>query len=550
MSERQQTEQLLKRFERSEQAAIESALRRIGRAEARIVETAGKIPASLSRELDSIRARLDDARRSAESRVEEFRAKLIEGPLTEEELRARLVMLEMEYASRVKLAEQGFDLLAERFENHVATGRNWISDVCDQAREAVRIDVKPVRARLGEALVERSRDLAARERELDELRRLRDAASPLEKKIAELEEHGARLKEENAALVERLANVQGDADAMLAQLRERILKFRRVLEEDKERREDFETELKRIEETDDAIGGIIREAYNYREAATRFSARVRALETELEGVRKARFAEESQERMLEEKDAALARLLKEISAQRQGAQRFAARIQALEIELASTKADLKEMRRERRGLIERFNAAVGERDAAAAVSAPVKDDSREMALERKIGELTRALADALAARSAAERDGVSEKTLDIDAEKADLAQRIEGKNREIAGLKSALDAARAQVEEMTGQVEAERRSAKLVQKRLFDADVARDRALAETRAQWAQEQERYEEQLAERTREAAMLRTQAESADRSWQQTLAQQDGTRMQEIFKLRGEIQALKWKLEEKGK
>ena len=103
---------------------------------------------------------------------------------------------------------------------------------------------------------------------------------------------------------------------------------------------------------------------------------------------------------------------------------------------------------------------------------------------------------------------------------------------------------------MTGQVEAERRSAKLVQKRLFDADVARDRALAETRAQWAQEQERYEEQLAERTREAAMLRTQAESADRSWQQTLAQQDGTRMQEIFKLRGEIQALKWKLEEKGK
>lgn len=639
MTESHHPEQLLKRFERSEQAAIEAVLRRIGRAQARIAETAGKIPASLARELDSIRARLDEARRSAEARVEEFRAKLIEGPLTEEELRARLVMLEMEYASRVKLAEQGFDLLAERFENHVATGRHWISDVCDEVREAVRLDVKPVRARLGEALVERSRALAARERELDELRRLREGGALSEARVSELEERASRaeralaearaeseqesraaarlearaleserearrLKDENGELNRRLETAQSDADALLSQLRERVEDLRGGADAG----EDPEPALKRLEETDEAIGGIIREAYNYREAATRFSARVRALEEQLEAVKQARFGEGSKQRLIEEKDAAIGRMLQEIHGQREAAKRFAARIQTLEIELAAAKADLKEMRGERRGLIERFNAAASDRDmakkraekaereaaeaseaaasaAAAAAQAAAKDGSRARESELKIAELTRSLEEA---RAAAKTDSPAEKTLDIDAEKADLAQRIEGKNREIAGLKSALDAAqkawvsmrrqltdaeakaprpapdapevealreearkaRSEAEETKRQLETERASAKMMQKRLFEADVARDRALSETRAQWSQEQERYEEQLSEKTREISMLRTQAQTADLSWQQILARQDADRMQEIFRLRAEIQKLKWKIEEQGK
>jgi DNA repair exonuclease SbcCD ATPase subunit len=729
--DRKKTEQLLKRFDEAEREAIESVMRRIGKAEAKLAASVDKVPVSLGRELESIRERLDSARRSAEDRVEEFRAKLIEGPLTEEELRARIVILEMEYASRVRLAEQGFDLLAERFEDHVSTGRHWLSDVCDQVRQAVRLDVKPVRARIGEALVERARALAERERELEELRRLRGETAPLAKRVEELELRNreleaalaearaeadrdaeanldletrsvelnrelARFKRENEALNERLARIESESDELLEQLRERTGEAaglhrglvehlrdaitpllderltlrnrvqtleRRVgeLRESEEkavaRAEELlrrggesddvhsalEAALKEIEEKDEAIAGLIREVHNYREASTRFAERVKVLEEEAAEATKAGFGEESKDRLIEEKEAALAKMLQEVNERRQAASRFSQRVQALEIELAQANAELKEMRHERRGLIERFNAAASDRDLAkkhaekadeqaAAAREALKAASEgirksgALELETRVIELERNLEAARAEAAsgvkrvaeleaelsrrteAAAETPVEEKTLDIDAEKAELAQRIEGKDREIAALtqrlggsaspekiaaleeelrkkSTALDAAqkawvsmrkqlvaaekkpaaaaappdeleaireearaaKAESADLKERLETERKSAKLMQKRLFEADVARDRALADTRAQWADKEEEYEELLSEKTRTVTMLKTQLETVERSWQETLARQDAERMQEIFKLRSEIQKLQWKVEE---
>ncbi len=643
MTEKKRTEHLLKRFEAAEQDAIEGVMRRIGKTEAKIAENVGKIPRSLSKELDAIRGRLENARRTTEDRIEEFRSKLIDGPLREEELRARLVMLEMEYASRVRLAEQGFDLLADRFEDHVASGRNWLSDICDQVRSAVRLEVKPVRAQLGEALVSRARALAARERELEDLRRHRETLSPLEKKIAALEDKNSALETQFS---QSRSEVQLLSDSN-AELETRIIVLTRELEKTKTENEDMTVRLGQVEGEADQLLEQLRGKEGESSAVEKdlvhelrntitpllderlgLRTRIQALEKRIEVLKESepkqeaagapeepsgaeKLKKEMQNEEIAEKDKALAELIKELSGFRDAAGRFGQRVQGLEAELASAKAELKEMRQERRGLVERFNAAAQARDVerkraekAEAGASDSATKSRVMELEMKLAAAARGLGAVREKVEAArariyelESKAVPEKdeTLDIDADKADLAQRVEEKNREIAALKiemrrksSALEAAqkawvsmrqqltsapkkvdavsdlpkdvdglreetriaKEQAVELSNQLATERKSAKMMQKRLFEADVARDRALSETRAQWADEQESYEEKLAELVRENSTLKIRVETSEQSWQETLARQDAERMQEIFKLRAEVQNMKWKLEGKEK
>ncbi|PCI36242.1 MAG: hypothetical protein COB53_10230 [Elusimicrobia bacterium] len=629
MSDKKRTEQLLKRFEESEKDAIEGVMRRIGKTEAKIAQAVGKIPRSLSKELDSLRGRFEDARRSADDRVEEFRGRLIDGPLSEEELRARLVMLEMEYASRVQLAEQGFDLLAERLEDYVASGRNWLSDVCDQVRLAVRVDVKPVRARLGEALVQRADALAALERELGGLREHRETSAPLEKKMTELERKNSSLEEflersraavnslteANEVLEKRvvdLARQLGGSTSDSVELSDRL---GRAEEESSQLLEQMRAKQKEGEASQDELIAELRNTISpLLDERLGLRSRIKALEARVAELKSGDISE------VAEKEEAAIELLKELSGFREAAGRLKTRIQVLESELAQAKAELKEMRQERRGLVERFNAATQARDVermradkAEAKSLALREGGTDPVvseMEMKLAAAARGLvavrdkvkaarARILELEAKAETD--KDKTLDIDAEKADLAQRVAGKDREIAkfrrvlfekssalastqeslaSMREQLDDAQkkragasdagdkgeasADVEslreqvaqalaakrEVADQLATERKSAKMMQKRLFGADVARDRALSETRAQWADEQEAYEEKMSELTRERGMFKTQLATANRSWQETLARQDAGRMREIFKLRAEVQKLKWALEEKEK
>ncbi|TPW21638.1 MAG: hypothetical protein FD126_494, partial [Elusimicrobia bacterium] len=130
-------DRLLKQFEQGERDALEGLLRRLQESEARLGLEAAQAPERLRKRLDELLARLAQAKAETERRAESFREELLSADPEPDAFRARLVMLEMEHASRVRLAEEGLRLLGVEAEEALASARARVREVCEEARSGL-----------------------------------------------------------------------------------------------------------------------------------------------------------------------------------------------------------------------------------------------------------------------------------------------------------------------------------------------------------------------------------------------------------------------------
>ena len=163
-------DRLLRQFEQGERDALEALLRRLAETEARLASDAAQAPERLRKRLDELLTKLAQAKAETEKRAEAFREELLGADPDPDAFRARLVMLEMEHSSRMRLAEEGLRLLGVEAEDALASARARVKEVCDEARVGLSVRVQPERLRLVEALAEASRRATLAERELEGLR--------------------------------------------------------------------------------------------------------------------------------------------------------------------------------------------------------------------------------------------------------------------------------------------------------------------------------------------------------------------------------------------
>lgn len=509
-------DRLLKQFEQGERDALEALLRRLAETESRLAAEAAQAPGRLRKRLDELLAKLAEAKAETEKRAESFREELLGVDPSPDAFRARLVMLEMEHASRVRLAEEGLRLLGVEAEDALASARARVKEVCDEVRVGLSVRVQPERLRLVEALAEASRRASMAERELEGLR-----------------EKGGRGAAEAAQALESAqreaaaAKVQATADAHARAGLEDALKSARLeaqrVEADLERRFADEWAAAAAERED--IRRRWREAEHALEAANAALEHARA-----QGAA-ARKAPVELEKRLADAVAERDRALEQALALRSVAERLRAAVEAAAARAAAVEgsakaaehgaaesgAELRKLRGERSALVERLAGAEAESAALRKSLEAARQDVRDAEDS---------------ARNFASR------LRDME-ERPSAASRPEGEGEAV------LVELRAKLDVLRQELEVERAQTRSWQKRLLEADVARDRALGETRGGWAEEKEGYEEALAAKTREAALLRSQLETAERTWVETLARQDAARMQEIFKLRAEVQRMLWRI-----
>ncbi|MBI5597493.1 MAG: hypothetical protein HY928_15495 [Elusimicrobia bacterium] len=546
------TEKLLRHYEQGERAALEALGRRLDETEARLVEQAAQAPERLRHRFDELSQRLRAAKEETDRRAESFREELLSAEPSPDAFRARLVMLEMEHASRIRVAEEGMRLIAGEIEEALAAARTRVKSFCDEARAGLSVQVQPERMRLIEALAESSRRLAAAEKELAVLREktsrgsteLEDRVEHLERELAASRAQDAEDAKARRAAEETLAAVREDLEKAE---RASAAAHARTVEESHARRaaeaslalarnaaEAIERSAQgRIEEAE--AGGLkereelrrrLQETLHELEAARSASRAAaestdqrRAAHAEHERVLAAARGEADRavdtaltlRRELEKRESAMEELRRRLATAEGGEK-------AMRREGEEAQAELRRLRAEHSSLVERLNGAVEEARAARAALEDGRKELRE-ALEK--------------ARAAVAR--VRDHELEPRPPRAPAAAGPEPEDY------------RAKLEALRAELEAQRAETRAWQRRLLEADAARDRSLAETRAGWSAEKEGFEEALAAKTRETSLLRAQLETTERTWGETLARQDAARMQEIFKLRAEVQQLRWKVKD---
>src|SRR5438874_2562315 len=99
-------EQALARLEELRQAAetyLRNAHARLEEAQGGLLRAAGEFPSRIRSELGSLDRLISKSRMDSESHLEGFRKRFLSGVPSEEEFRAHLLMLDMEYAGRLRL---------------------------------------------------------------------------------------------------------------------------------------------------------------------------------------------------------------------------------------------------------------------------------------------------------------------------------------------------------------------------------------------------------------------------------------------------------------
>ncbi|MEE8425071.1 MAG: hypothetical protein V3S11_04550, partial [Elusimicrobiota bacterium] len=407
----------------------EPMIERLDDLESRVLGEMDEFCDRFQRDVGDVRRQLSKAKREFERRAEELREKLVAGPINEDELRARMVMLEMDYGSRVRLAEEGWRMLKDSLEERFETEKVRLRNIVDDVREALAHGLdKPT---FGSSKPAAGRSAEDRET----IARLRKLVSATERKVIDKESEIEELRLDIVSLRMQSPKAGGEAEPVSgdATARRDVERLRKMLDE----------------------------------AERNISAREREVEV-LKSESKTGGA----------KSAALPKLKEAIEFLRVSIKRVAA-----------------------------------ERDKA----------------RRELSELRQ------------HPSGGSEAAL--------LRQEIERLRKRVRGVEAERDLAKTAVEESEEAVADQKKRMKIMQKNLLAADAHRDRNLSEERAAWEVEKEALEQKAIDLTRELTTLKTLHEQGEHSWEATLTRQDALRMQEIFKLRAEIQKLKWGGEESG-
>jgi len=547
-------ERLLEDFDKAEAEAFDALFARVGELESRRGQEGERTKDALQRQLQGIRRRLSSAAEDYTRRSEAFHKQLLEGTASPEEFRARLVMLEMEYSSRLRIAEEGLQLIGTRLVEHAEDNEGWFRGLLGEVRQALQARLRPVREELEQALRERERSLEERRAALDELRAKTAAPVPEPEVIPEAApspETEIQLPQPDPAAHAPHAHPEsaqdGGASAPAAPpaQTEAVSTRTQALAEEADRlraelthlRAGLEGQLKTI------ITGLC---------------------TEREALRKKLL---DLQRDLEAKQAASVKAEEDLAGSRRTVMELRRELKELDEERHQVRLGASESQREIQRLVAERNqlkARVHEvRSGHNAIRKSVTDMAgalKKLLAERAVlsERLSDAERDLKAARAGADPDAPEESRVSIrelEAENSRLRGEAVAAKAEQEALELTLhsceaerDRVQAQVARAAEEIERTKASAKAVQRKLLDADVTRDRSLADTQAQWSLQKEAFEDALAQKESELTMLRNSLEAAERQWEETLTRQDASRMSEIFKLRSDLEALQWKLQEK--
>ncbi|MBI4422363.1 MAG: hypothetical protein HY554_01470 [Elusimicrobia bacterium] len=128
---------LFKDFERHEEEALGAAKARVEELARRARQLLEEHPARLREQLAELQGRIRTGQAECDRRAEMLRATLAAGKVRQEEFRALLVNLEMEYAARCRTAEHGTQLVSEELRSFLNKATAEVSNLCERLRETL-----------------------------------------------------------------------------------------------------------------------------------------------------------------------------------------------------------------------------------------------------------------------------------------------------------------------------------------------------------------------------------------------------------------------------
>ncbi|MFH2203799.1 MAG: hypothetical protein ABIJ96_11830 [Elusimicrobiota bacterium] len=532
---------------RAEQQALEAVRDRLQQIEDRSLDN-WRVSAGRYRDaVSDLMRRLREARRNLEAAAETFRAKLLSGPVGEDEFRARTVLLEMEYEGRLKLAEEGCGLLTRMFEECSDREEERIRSVRGELLDAARPRLELDPAALAEPIAERDRRIKMLAEELDAartaLRRARDDAAGARAALEEVRAGKQAGLDEALREKERALERAQDAEASMRALREKELE----LEEARASLRARALDCADLEEKERLAGESIAEIARLREAALQqnrlHEERVARMRQVMENAWEKLLDLSRLRARLEE--AVRVREEAEVECQRVSRQRG-------RVEEERDEA-LAEVTRLERALFEAREDVLALREKVDAANAQRRAVEKELGSARKcVDELEReteaARAELAAVQGAEPTDAaVLAEAAALRSKLADAAEACGERDdlrRQLGESDQARRAAAAELAQAREQLAVQQERLSQLQKSCLTADVGRDRKKAESEREWVREKEDYEERLSQAVREYNTLETMFKDTQRAWEESYARQDKERMNEIFRLKAEVERLRGK------
>lgn len=532
---------------RAEQQALEAVRDRLQQIEDRSLDN-WRVSAGRYRDaVSDLMRRLREARRNLEAAAETFRAKLLSGPVGEDEFRARTVLLEMEYEGRLKLAEEGCGLLTRMFEECSDREEERIRSVRGELLDAARPRLELDPAALAEPIAERDRRIKMLAEELDAartaLRSARDDAAGARAALEEVRAGKQAGLDEALREKERALERAQDAEASMRALREKELE----LEEARASLRARALDCADLEEKERLAGESIAEIARLREAALQqnrlHEERVARMRQVMENAWEKLLDLSRLRARLEE--AVRVREEAEVECQRVSRQRG-------RVEEERDEA-LAEVTRLERALFEAREDVLALREKVDAANAQRRAVEKELGSARKcVDELEReteaARAELAAVQGAEPTDAaVLAEAAALRSKLADAAEACGERDdlrRQLGESDQARRAAAAELAQAREQLAVQQERLSQLQKSCLTADVGRDRKKAESEREWVREKEDYEERLSQAVREYNTLETMFKDTQRAWEESYARQDKERMNEIFRLKAEVERLRGK------
>ncbi|MBI4422793.1 MAG: hypothetical protein HY554_03650 [Elusimicrobia bacterium] len=435
---------VLLEFDRHHEAESSLARARIAELERRVQDLLRQHPERLRGQIAELEQRIKAAQAECDRHVTQLRRSLPAGELSEEELRSQLLILEMEYSSRCRMAEHGIHLVLEELRDYLDGAAVVITNLCGRLRGALDsrrpwrsrllqvLRMQDQRARRAESGLERAQGLLRKAHHriqalLSQRRAVQGSGDQSRKAVADMAAQARSLSRENASLRARLEPLEAapekqpsgpPPDAIRADLAARLAAL--------------ETRTAAAE----------REAQAVREERSTLQARTQEAEQAREAALTAAETFKAAARQREERRAALEQRLLEAEQARAAAVEAA---QAAQAEAARREA-------EREAVHERLRAAEGAREEAEAARRYARAAEDSFRAEMEKGESAGA---ALEARAASAEEALAEARAELE--------RIQGLARSaVERVEGQRDAALEKLE----QAVAERHEAQAEAKRL------------------------------------------------------------------------------------
>lgn len=478
----------------------------LARIEARLRREGVRFPPALRKKLEDLERRMAEA---AAGRGRDVEAG--EGPLGEDELKALLLMEDLENTTRLYLEEEGLELLSEHVEGRIQRELRKIRRLLGELRKAVSSARPPLSKKRLLQLRSAVRALEEGDKRIQGLTRERDATAAAERECGRragqaLREEIDKLRSWALSLRERGRDVPAKRETPAAAAPEppppppapaqeagapafsdmAALRSKKAEAESAARRLRRELEAERRERAEDAVRSA--------EEVFGLKGRIIGLEKDLE--------------------AAQART-----------DRAGKDVPGLEEERWARVEEAVDRAEEVFVLKARLRAL----EEAAARRTPA---SAPPARDREIESLREDLRGAL--------DTILEKDKQA-ALKADEIQSLRDRVRLAEGER---DRAREEADRTAKDLDLVIEASRTLEKRLEEKGAGEE--LSEPLKKWAEEKAGLVERLAERERGAAELRAELDKLERARADELARKETERMRQIVGLRSELQRLKWKIE----